>query len=739
MCADCHELELGPLHVPPAECGSCHDALVPIEGGWAKGCVQAGCHPAGSDLEMHASIDASHAIPAASQATCIGSGCHDSAATTVFEGKSVAEIHSAATTTTPDGTFTRCQVCHAQGATPTADCLTCHPERAASHGYVASAHVADESCVLDCHTTTAGMTELKPLHDAATGTTVACSACHATLVPAFEDLWPVGWDKSCTACHGIADLHPAEAANHTGTDVAYKDASFLGNGCSAEAGHTDMLYCHDINNIAEVHSKMPGNGCEVCHGSGKTPAQECLDCHQTGSATSYSQAASVTNTDYGPGTPSSDVFASTSFTYSPAASMYSAVNSAPVIVPNGTTTSPYLTITVPANTAGGVLFNAPRPLVPANATIMDVSVYAKAQATGVTKKLPAWFRIGGADYLGWGTQQTVPLSPNWLGGSTTDPKGRQLSYTGGFLGYDRTPHNDAYDSIYANPASGGRWTAAQLNGTAPSYNLDAFGVYIPAAAGAATVKVAQLYLSIDYYVAVPGEDSPTVGTTTYHHNNAKYLVNPADAAGRRFAVFPPSNGVNGQFPSDSTHWYEALYYQDCFDFCHRGNYGAPTFAAEQGEWMWYSVGGDPSAQGNPVRARTLTLREITVPTASPALDFRTQYILGTGDTGAVEISTNGGGTWTPLEGTVGGSSLSTLSGSSAGWVSASYDLSAYAGQSARLRFNYYNAAGSGAAGWAFDTLEITGDGATLFSDNAETLKPDWTNSRWTRAMGAFPY
>ena len=71
-------------------------------------------------------------------------------------------------------------------------------------------------------------------------------------------------------------------------------------------------------------------------------------------------------------------------------------------------------------------------------------------------------------------------------------------------------------------------------------------------------------------------------------------------------------------------------------------------------------------------------------------------------------------------------------------MAASYDLSAYAGQSVKLRFRYVNGS-SGSAGWAFDSLAISGSGGTVFSDNAETLKPDWTNTFWTRSMGAFPY
>ncbi len=152
--------------------------------------------------------------------------------------------------------------------------------------------------------------------------------------------------------------------------------------------------------------------------------------------------------------------------------------------------------------------------------------------------------------------------------------------------------------------------------------------------------------------------------------------------------------------------------------------------------MWYSVGGDPT---DAVAAtRTLALKPITVPADSPALTFTTDYQLGTGAAGYVEASTDGGGTWTPLTGTVGGASLSSLTGNASGWVAASYDLSAYAGQSVRLRFRYVNGSSTG-AGWAFDNLVIAGGGTTVFADDAETLKPDWTNTYWTRSMGAFPY
>ena len=218
---------------------------------------------------------------------------------TVLEGKSLADIHTNASTTVGEETRTSCQICHASGVTPVANCTTagCHAERAAPHGYPPAAHEADASCVLDCHSPTAGLTELKPIHDVAGEDPVACAECHTALVPAFADDYPAGWDKSCTACHTIADLHPAQAADHTGTDAAYQDASFFGNGCGPDATHTEMLSCHSIANIADLHSTMPGDGCAVCHGDGKTPAQECWTCHKPGYANTYTV----------PGTPSADI------------------------------------------------------------------------------------------------------------------------------------------------------------------------------------------------------------------------------------------------------------------------------------------------------------------------------------------------------------------------------------------------------------------------------------------------
>ena len=134
--------------------------------------------------------------------------------------------------------------------------------------------------------------------------------------------------------------------SHVGTDVAYSDASFLGNGCSPGPGHTEMLSCHDVSNLAAVHSTMPDKGCSVCHGSGNTPKRECLDCHQIGQSVVYNKPGPVvssTATYY----PSSDASIAPDWTWTttPAAQpKYAVVN------------SPY----PPADTTRYVTVRAPR-------------------------------------------------------------------------------------------------------------------------------------------------------------------------------------------------------------------------------------------------------------------------------------------------------------------------------------------------------------------------------------------
>jgi hypothetical protein len=339
--------------------------------------------------------------------------------------------------------------------TPTSDCGTvgCHPDRLAAHGYDAAKHIANQTCVQSCHQPLQGLTELKPVHDAVT-TPVTCAGCHATKVAQITP-----WDKTCTACHPVADIHPTAAALHVGTDVAYQDASFLGNGCTAVAGHTDMLSCHDISNIASVHSKMPNNGCAVCHADGKAPTTECLDCHKPGDGNSYTVPGTPSASFYATCTPNSDISVTSGWTYTttPASQPVNGVVNTP---PPPSNTTRYVTIT--SNTAGGVMFGYSAPSIQDNAKIRDVRIYAKAKSAALSpiRKWQGVYRIGGQDYL------TSSQSPNITTAWTAPVLGTGLSSSPTRMDYTR--YSFYGELLWQNPRTGQDWTPAQLNGTDPT-------------------------------------------------------------------------------------------------------------------------------------------------------------------------------------------------------------------------------------------------------------------------------
>jgi hypothetical protein len=673
-CNECHSMRLGDVHslAGAPDCGTCHPSPRSSFATWDFGCVQGDCHAGASPKPMHANVDAAHAFPAA-RTDCLASGCHDAGAMTPFAGKTLAQIHSAASTTTSGGQVrTSCQICHAIGVTPASNCLTagCHPDRASAHGYDAAKHISSETCFVGCHST-----ELKPAHAAqVTAKTVVCSDCHATLVASIKP-----WDKSCSACHQVIKH---ASANHTGSDAAVRvDRS--GFGCSSTAPtQTD---CHDIANISALHTPLPDKGCPLCHGAGKTPTNDCRACHNKNDPIT-SQAG--VDTRY----PTADGPLVGTAVNSAGATRWDKVDD-----PASDSDATYFQFT----SAGSAMFSAPQS-IPTSATIQSVVVYAYAR-TGAASPLRAFYpmvTVGGTQY--------------------------QYSAKNVGLAYQLSSY-----SLTTNPKTGAAWTPAQLNATGGASTLDYIGVGTSNATADATgyLRVTQCYVKVNYTVPVAVPAGTLLGGSWYHHNNVKYIADRTDAAPGAF-YYPDAWPPHG--------WYDALFYQDCYDRCHVGYVGysgaaTSNFSAQQGSWMWYSVGGDPWA--SPLE-RILTLNAITIPASSPTLTFQTNYDMG-GATGYVEISTNGGTSWTPLTGTVGGTSMSTITGTATGWAQATYNLSAYAGQSAKLRFRYENG-NSTSAGWGFDSLTIGGSSGPVFSDDAETLKPDWTNTYWTRAHKAFP-
>ena len=159
-------------------------------------------------------------------------------------------------------------------------------------------------------------------------------------------------------------------------------------------------------------------------------------------------------------------------------------------------------------------------------------------------------------------------------------------------------------------------------------------------------------------------------------------------------------------------------------------------------------GGHEVASG---AANMLTDRmlQLNVPVGG-TLTFWTWYqIEEEWDFGFVEVSTNGGTSWTPIPGSitrtsvnpnqstawanslVGGqaSTNTAITGSSGGWVQATFALPA---GSVLVRFSYYTDEASLEAGWFIDDVAVDG-----FSDDFEGGAGNWTLGGWDWTTGLF--
>jgi immune inhibitor InhA-like protein len=142
---------------------------------------------------------------------------------------------------------------------------------------------------------------------------------------------------------------------------------------------------------------------------------------------------------------------------------------------------------------------------------------------------------------------------------------------------------------------------------------------------------------------------------------------------------------------------------------------------------WSVVSDDPDRPGNPVlwsgnstNLDSAAVTQVTVPTADPTLTFQAKYGAELGyDYGYVQVSTDGGKTYTSVAGnhTVDGPLGAALNGTTTGFESESYDLSAYAGQSILLSFRYVSDGGVNEGGLKVDDIALGGtpisDGSSL--------------------------
>jgi immune inhibitor A len=117
------------------------------------------------------------------------------------------------------------------------------------------------------------------------------------------------------------------------------------------------------------------------------------------------------------------------------------------------------------------------------------------------------------------------------------------------------------------------------------------------------------------------------------------------------------------------------------------------------------------------------------------------------DFGFVQISTDGGTSWTSLENADTTydhdpsahinviNNLPGFTGSSGGWVEETFDLSAYAGQAAQFRFLYVTDWATNEAGFYVDDVVVADDSGTLLSDDLEGGSGNWALDGWVHTTG----
>lgn len=161
-------------------------------------------------------------------------------------------------------------------------------------------------------------------------------------------------------------------------------------------------------------------------------------------------------------------------------------------------------------------------------------------------------------------------------------------------------------------------------------------------------------------------------------------------------------------------------------------------APAAGSYQWWSGSGDNL--GN-----TLTRDVDLTGKTSATLSLKGWYDIETDyDYLYTEVSTDGGSTWTPLDGTTGGSPVPrdgsgkpALTGTVDAYQDLVYPLDAYAGQPVKLRFRYQTDGGVAQKGFTADAITLTADGSALVTDGAEDGDNGWTTGGFSRVGASF--
>ena len=151
--------------------------------------------------------------------------------------------------------------------------------------------------------------------------------------------------------------------------------------------------------------------------------------------------------------------------------------------------------------------------------------------------------------------------------------------------------------------------------------------------------------------------------------------------------------------------------------------GAPATGTKQ---FW-------SGSGDDLNNTMTTDLDLTGKSAA-TLTAKVRYSIEEGyDYGYLQVSTDGGSTWTALDGTLDGQPLAkdasgtpTFSGEHPDWGNLELPLTSVAGKNVKFRALYRTDGGVAEKGLFLDDVKVTADGATVLDDGAEAGGPTWT-------------
>jgi immune inhibitor A len=161
--------------------------------------------------------------------------------------------------------------------------------------------------------------------------------------------------------------------------------------------------------------------------------------------------------------------------------------------------------------------------------------------------------------------------------------------------------------------------------------------------------------------------------------------------------------------------------------------GAPFAGTKQ----WWSGSGDDLEH-------TMS-RQVTLPAGTATLTFQARWNIedcGPDPCDYAYVEVDSGSGWTAVPGSITKAAEGNgIDGESAGWVPATFDLSAFAGKTIGLRLRYFTDGAvegqnpDAPAGLFADAFELTAGGQVVFADGAENGANGWTLDGFT-AVGA---